>query len=136
MTVVYKKTAPGLSTGQEVVIANDALTKRMLFHQRLSTAKDGRHCVLPLEIFIEQTEVEIRHDLCDPEIAICAPSVLSLFADNFDFETRDDFIRGLLINEEILASTIYFAELSNEQYAAKVKDWQMYQIVRLDWKSF
>lgn len=130
MTLVYKKTAPGLSTGQEVIIANDARTKRMLFHKRLATAKDARHCVLPLEIFTEHSEVEIRHDLSDPEIAICAPSVLSLFADNFDFETRDDFIRGLLINEEILASTIYFAELSNEQYAAKVKNWQMYRIVR------
>lgn len=130
MTVVYKKTAPGLTTGQEVVIANDARTKRLLFHERLSSAKNDRHCVLPLELFTEHSEVEIRHDLCDPEIAICAPSVLSLFSDNFDFETRDDFIRGLLINEEILASTIYFAELSNEQYAAKVKNWQMYRIVR------
>lgn len=130
MTVVYKKTAPGLSTGQEVVIANDARTKRLLFHERLSATKRGRHCVLPLELFTEHSEVEVRHDLCDPEIAICAPSVLSLFSDNFDFETRDDFIRGLLINEEILASTIYFAELSNEQYAAKVKNWQMYRIVR------
>lgn len=130
MTVVYKKTAPGLSTGQEVIVAHDSRSKRLLFHQRLSTAKGARNCVLPLEIFTEHSVVSIRHDLCDPEIAICAPSVLSLFADNFDFETRDDFIRGLLINEEILANTIYFAELSNEQYAAKVKNWQMYRIVR------
>lgn len=129
MTVVYKKTAPGLSTGQEVVIANDARTKRMLFHQRLPSAESARHCVIPLEIFTEHSEVEIRHDLCDPEIAICAPSVLSLFADNFDFQTRDDFIRGLF-NDDTLANSIYFAELSNEQYAAKVANWQMYRIVR------
>lgn len=129
MTVVYKKSAPGVSTGQEVIIANDARTKRLLFHQRVK-AKKGRKCVFPLEIFTEQGAVEIRHDLSDPEIAICSPSVLSLFADNFDFQTRDDFIRGLLINEEILASTIYVSELASEQYAAKVKDWQMYRIVR------
>lgn len=129
MTVVYKKSAPGISTGQEVIIANDARSKRLLFHQRVK-AKKGRKCVFPLEIFTEHGEVEIRHDLSDPEIAICAPSVLSLFADNFDFQTRDDFIRGLLINEEILASTIYVSELGREQYAAKVKDWQMYRIVR------
>lgn len=131
MTVVFKKSAPGISTGQEVIIANDARTKRLLFHQSVKkNTKASRHCVLPLDIFTENADVEIRHDLSDPDIAICAPSVLSLFADNFDFESRDDFIRGLLINEEILASTIYVAELHSEQYAAKVKDWQMYRIVR------
>lgn len=131
MTVVLKKSAPGLSTGQEVIIASDARTKRLLFHQRVkANKKTAKHCILPLEIFTDNATVDIRHDLSDPDIAICAPSVLSLFADNFDFESRDDFIRGLLINEEILASTIYVSELPSEQYAAKVKDWQMYQIVR------
>lgn len=131
MTVVFKKSAPGISTGQEVIIANDARTKRLVFYQRVkANTKNARKCVLPLEIFMEHSEVELRHDLADPEIAICAPSVLSLFADNFDFETRDDFIRGLLMNEEILASTIYVAELPSQQYAAKVKNWQMYRIVR------
>lgn len=76
------------------------------------------------------SEVLLQHNLIDPQIAICAPSVLPLFADNFDFETRDDFIRGLLINEEILASTIYVSELPTEQYAAKVSNWQTYQNVR------
>lgn len=131
MTIVLKKKAPGLFTGQEVVIANDSRTKRLLFHKRIKArTKPKRYCTLPLEIFTENSEVEVRHDLSDPEIAICAPSVLSLFADNFDFETKDDFIRGILINEEILASTIYVAELSNEQYAANVRDWQMYRFVR------
>lgn len=131
MTIVVKKSAPGISTGQEVIIANDARTKRLLFHQRVkANAKTSRNCILPLNIFTENGVVEIRHDLCDPEIAICSPSVLSLFADNFDFQTRDDFLRGLLINEEILASTIYVSELVSEEYAAKVKDWQTYRIVR------
>lgn len=132
MTVVYKKSAPGLVTGQEVVIASDGRTNRLLFHQRRSMAKDDRHCTLPLEIFIEHSEVELRHDLIDPEIAICSPAVLSLFADNFDFETRNDFVRGLLINEEILASTIYVAELPSEQYAIKVDNWQLYQLASHD----
>lgn len=41
-------------------------------------------------------------------------------------------MRGLLINEEILGSTIYFAELPAEQYAAKVSNWQTYQTVSND----
>lgn len=130
MTVVFKNSAPGISTGQEIIIANDARTKRLLFFQRVKATAPGRNCVLPLEIFTDHSSVEVRHDLTDPEIAICSPSVLSLFADNFDFETRDDFIRGLLMNEEILASTIYVSELPRQQYAAKVKTWQMYRIVR------
>lgn len=132
MTVIFKKTAPGLSTGQEVVIAKDNRTNRLLFHQRRATSKDDRYCTLPLEIFTDNSEVELRYDLSDPQIAICSPSVLSLFADNFDFETRDDFVRGLLINEEILASTIYVAELQEEQYARKVDSWQMYRIASYD----
>lgn len=129
MTVVYKNSAPGLQTGLEVIVANDERTKRLLFHQR-AKSKNGRKCVFPLEIFTENSSIEIRHDLIDAEISICSPSVLSLFADNFDFQSRDDFIRGLLINEEILASTIYVSELPSEQYATKVKDWQMYRIAR------
>lgn len=129
MTVVYKKSPPGISTGQEVIIANDARTKRLLFHERVKVNPTAKKCILPLDIFNQNSEVELRHDLRDPEIAICSQSALMLFADNFDFESRDDFIRGLLINEEILSSTIYVSILSNGEYAAKVKDWQMYQIV-------
>jgi translation initiation factor eIF-2B subunit epsilon len=63
-------------------------------------------------------------------VAICSPSVPPLFSDNFDFQTRDDFVRGLLMNEEILASTIYWYKLDEAQYAACVSNWQMYQSVR------
>lgn len=27
--------------------------------------------------------------------------VAELFTDNFDYQTRDDFVRGLLVNEEV-----------------------------------
>lgn len=133
MTVVYKKAAPGLVTGRAVIIAKDARNNRLLFHERVTAdTKHQRYCNMPLELFVDNADIEIRHDLSDPEIAICSPAVLSLFADNFDFETRDDFVRGLLINEEILASTIYVTELANEQYAAQVADWQMYRLVSHD----
>lgn len=133
MTVVFKKKSPGIPVDDKVIIAVDSRTKRLLYHYRVPHHKHQRQitkCEIPLEIFTVNSEVEIRNDLIDPQIAICSPEVLSQFADNFDFATRDDFIRGLLINEEILESTIYFAELSSEQYAAQVRNWQMYQIVR------
>jgi len=58
--------------------------------------------------------------------------MLSLFSDNFDFQTRDDFVRGLLINEELLDSRIYVALLPAAQYAHKVNSWPAYQLVSRD----
>lgn len=132
MTVIYKKVGSDYRTGNEVVVALDKDSKRLLFHQRLNAVHRERNFSFPLEIFLVNSDVSIRHDLMDPQIAICAPSVLHLFADNFDFESRDDFVRGLLINEEILASSIYAVELEVEEYAAKVHNWQTYQIVSSD----
>lgn len=132
MTVAYKKIAPGRRTGDEVMIATDAKTNRLLFHQRLKTHHKERHFEFPVEIFLTNKEVVLHHDLMDPQIAVCSTSVMSLFSDNFDFETRDHFIKGLLINEEILASTIYVAELPSEQYAAKVSNWNTYQMISKD----
>lgn len=139
MTLVLKQTAPGQRTGNEVCVAIDRDSQRLLFHQRLSAAastsaqtKKERTFELPLELFLVNGCVEVRHDMLDAQIAVCAPAALPLFADNFDFATRDDFVRGLLINEEILASTIYFCELPAEQYAGRVADWQSYQLVSHD----
>lgn len=112
------------------MVAIDKDSNRLLFHQRIKSQHKERHFTLPLEIFLINSEVTLHHDLIDPQIAICAPSVLPLFTDNFDFESRDDFIRGLLINEEILGNSIYCVELGPEQYAAKVSNWQTYQAIR------
>ncbi|CAH2063204.1 unnamed protein product, partial [Iphiclides podalirius] len=55
-----------------------------------------------------------------------------LFADNFDFQTRDDFVNGILINEEILASTVYYKILKVNEYAAAITNWKTYQIISWD----
>lgn len=84
------------------------------------------------ETYVDRSHVELRYDLQDTYVAICSPAVPPLFSDNFDFQTRDDFVRGLLMNEEILASTIYWYKLDEAQYAARVSNWQMYQSVRYE----
>lgn len=33
------------------------------------------------------------------------PQVAELFTDNFDYQTRNDFVRGILVNEEVRALT-------------------------------
>ncbi|XP_059617931.1 translation initiation factor eIF-2B subunit epsilon [Phlebotomus argentipes] len=132
MTVLYMELPPEMRTGDEVTVAVDRLNNRLLTHQRQNPLSRERKFSFGLEYFKLPSGAEIRHDYGDPQIAICSPTVLPLFADNFDFETRDDFIRGLLINEEILDSRIYVAELSAGEYAMKVSNWQKYKMVSND----
>lgn len=132
MTVVYKKVAPGQRTGNEVLVATDKKTDRMLFHQRIHPTLKEDKFRFPLEIFLNSQEVELHHDLLDPQIAICSASALPLFSDNFDYETRDQFIRGLVMNQEIQTDSIYVAQLPSEQYAAKVSDWNAYHSISRD----
>lgn len=132
MTVVYKRVAPGQRTGNEVFLATDKKTNRMLFHQRIHPNIKEEKFKFPLEIFLTSQEVELHHDLTDPQICICSASALPLFSDNFDYETRDQFIRGLVMNQEIQSDSIYVEELPIEQYAAKVSDWNAYHRVSRD----
>lgn len=134
MTVIYKETSidPIALANNELVIGIDKSSNRLLYHQRKNIYSREKYVKFPTELCLLNPEIEFHNDINDPVIAICSSSVLMLFADNFDFESRDDFIRGLLINEEILASTIYVSFLEREQYAANVNDWKSYQIISND----
>ncbi|XP_055615600.1 translation initiation factor eIF-2B subunit epsilon [Toxorhynchites rutilus septentrionalis] len=132
MTVVFKEGAAHQRTENEVMIAMDRTTNRLLFHQRLKSQSKERNFTIPLETFLLNKHVSLKHGLIDPQIAICSNAALPLFSDNFDFLTRDDFVRGLLINEEILASTIYVSMLPRQEYAMKVSNWQSFQITSKD----
>lgn len=133
MTMVYKEAGPGhcsRSIEDEAVLAVDSSTGRVLTHHKMKTAT--KKIDIPLETYVDRPRVELRYDLQDTHVAICSPAVPPLFSDNFDFQTRDDFVRGLLMNEEILASTIYWYKLDGAQYTARVSNWQMYQAVSHD----
>lgn len=75
--------------------------------------------------------VEVRHDLLDCHISICSPQVAELFTDNFDYQTRDDFVRGLLVNEEILGNQIHM-HVTTEEYGAHICNLLMYEAVCSD----
>lgn len=79
---------------------------------------------------LNHSEIKLHHNLAETNIALCSPTVPPLFSDNFDFQTMDDFIHGILINEEILASSLYYTLLKSNQYAATVSNWKTYQTVR------
>lgn len=132
-TLVFKECTSSVErTGNELLIAVDKQNTRLHYHQRLRMNHKETRYQIPLDVFLNNSCVTLHHNLLDPQIAIGSPSMLSLFSDNFDFQTRDDFVRGLLINEELLDSRIYVTLLPPAQYAHKVNNWLSYQLVSRD----
>lgn len=82
-------------------------------------------------MFSERDQISLRTDLIDTGIAICAPEVLMLFSDNFDYQNiRKDFVTGVLCEEE-LGNKLYIHELTLE-YAARVNSFRSYDAVSKD----
>uniref|UniRef100_A0A672HXU0 Translation initiation factor eIF2B subunit epsilon n=1 Tax=Salarias fasciatus TaxID=181472 RepID=A0A672HXU0_SALFA len=61
----------------------------------------------------------------------CSPFVAELFTDNFDYQTRNDFVRGILVNEEILGNQIHM-HVTKDGYGARVSNLLMYDSVSSD----
>ncbi|ELU00049.1 hypothetical protein CAPTEDRAFT_153443 [Capitella teleta] len=131
MTMLYRKAPPGHRTRckeDDLVIAVQPSNAQLLFHQR---ASQGNALQLPVELLLDHVDVELHYDLLDCHISICSPHVLPLFTDEFDFLTRDHFVKGILVNEEILGHTIH-VKIIEEEYAARVSNLQMYDAISQD----
>ncbi|XP_013175388.1 PREDICTED: translation initiation factor eIF-2B subunit epsilon [Papilio xuthus] len=132
MTLIYKRVSwehPLIKNNKPLFLAADGNTNKVLIHEK---TRSNNTLQLPLDCILSHSEAKLHHNLVDANIALCSPSVLPLFADNFDFQTRDDFVNGVLINEEILASSLYYKILKENQYAAAITNWKTYQIVSWD----
>ncbi|XP_066476115.1 translation initiation factor eIF2B subunit epsilon [Tiliqua scincoides] len=132
MTMIFKESSPGHSARcqeDDIIVAMDSATKRVLHYQRTQGLKRFR---FPMSLFQNNIEeVQVRHDLLDCHISICSPQVAELFTDNFDYQTRDDFVRGLLVNEEVLGNQIHM-HVTSEEYGACVSNLLMYESVSSD----
>jgi translation initiation factor eIF-2B subunit epsilon len=86
---------------------------------------------LEASLFSEHARVHVRTDLLDCHIDVCAPEVLFLFTDNFDYQhMRRDFVAGTLLERE-LGNKIHVHELAGE-YAARVHNLRTYDAVARD----
>ncbi|XP_072941564.1 translation initiation factor eIF2B subunit epsilon-like [Epargyreus clarus] len=135
MTLVYKKVSwehPLISNDKTTFIAANGRTGKVLMHQKYKPKSKDATISLPLDCVLSNQEVKFHHNIIDANIALCSPSVPPLFSDNFDFQTRNDFIHGILINEDILASSLYHTLLKPKEYAAVVSNWKTYQTVSWD----
>uniref|UniRef100_A0A0A9XB24 Translation initiation factor eIF2B subunit epsilon n=1 Tax=Lygus hesperus TaxID=30085 RepID=A0A0A9XB24_LYGHE len=130
MTLIYKKCGKKTrSSEDELFLGIDNKTDRVIAFQR---RLNGGMMEVNMEAILGHGQVDIRNDLLDCKICVCSVTVPPLFSDNFDFQTLDDFVHGLIINEDILASTVYSYILPNNQYAAGVTSWQNYHYISMD----
>uniref|UniRef100_A0A3P9H2D5 Translation initiation factor eIF2B subunit epsilon n=1 Tax=Oryzias latipes TaxID=8090 RepID=A0A3P9H2D5_ORYLA len=132
MTMMFKESSPGHRSRCEeddVIVAVDSKSQQILHYQK---TQGLRKLQFPMNIFHCGTdEFEIRHDLLDCHISICSPQVAELFTDNFDYQTRDDFVRGILVNEEILGNQIHM-HVTKDGYGVRVSNLLMYDSVSSD----
>uniref|UniRef100_A0A8C7B7V3 Translation initiation factor eIF2B subunit epsilon n=1 Tax=Neovison vison TaxID=452646 RepID=A0A8C7B7V3_NEOVI len=105
MTMIFKESSPSHPTRcheDNVVVAVDSATNRVLHFQKTQGLR-----------------------------RFSFPLVAQLFTDNFDYQTRDDFVRGLLVNEEILGNQIHM-HVTTREYGARVSNLHMYAAVCAD----
>jgi len=108
MTKVYMEAKPGnclITRGSELVLACDKATDQILFYQRAGNTSYN----FPVELF-QHEEVSVCYDLSDPGIAVCHPTVLALFSDNFDIQDMDTLTAEIL-ESDLVDSTIYMETL-------------------------
>lgn len=133
MTVVYKQASPNhrtRSSEDDILVVMDASNDRLVHYEK--TMKK-RHMTVPLDALKKASSkvVDLRYDLLDCHISVCSPHVPAIFSENFDYETQDHFVRGILVNEEILGNNI-FVHVITDQYAARVSNLHTYDAVSKD----
>lgn len=135
MTMVFKAVRHPLHRlrlgDSKLVVAYDPHTKRLLKYMEYDMDSQMRTTKLDASFFSERDAVEVRSDLMDTNICICAPEVLMLFSDNFDYQNlRRDFVSGVLSEEE-LGNKLHMYELG-DAYAARVHNLRSYDAVSRD----
>ena len=131
MTSVYKKASPDHRTRSKednILIVTNARDKRLLYCAKPSVKK---RLAIPVSIFEENSDIDLHYDVLDCHVTVCSPQVPQLFSDNFDYQTRYHFIRGILVSEEIMGNHIYTHFIS-DQYAARVSNLHTYDAINKD----
>ena len=122
-----------MSKGSRPVFVIDPVTKRCLHYEEMGGRRgESRYVSLDPELLTTHDEIEVRDDLIDCHIDICALDVLAQWSDNFDFQSlRKSFLRGVLKDYETYGKTIH-TYVVTDQYAARVKSLRAYDAVSKD----
>ena len=126
----FGSTNDSLLRKEASLVVSDRTSRKVLHYSKLRNGE--KKVKLELNWFLDHSEIEINTCFMDTHVYLCSPSVLPLFADNFDFQTMEDFIRGVLMNEEILNSRIYWQQLNSDDYSLPIVSWNAYHTLTRD----
>uniref|UniRef100_A0A669PUY4 Translation initiation factor eIF2B subunit epsilon n=1 Tax=Phasianus colchicus TaxID=9054 RepID=A0A669PUY4_PHACC len=123
MTMIFKESSPGHHARckeDDIVIAMDSATNRVLHYQRTQGLKRFR---FPMSLFQNSIEnVEVRHDLLDCHISICSPQVSS---------AHQRILNSIGVASLILGNQIHM-HVTTEEYGAHICNLLMYEAVCSD----
>jgi len=118
--------------GDETLVVLSGETGRMLQYEDGQKSVREHKLELPMELLQETDRLQVHRDLYDTHIDICAPELLALLQDNFDWQDlRRDLLPGILGQFEMLGKTMYTHIIAGE-YAARVHDPHTYDSVSRD----
>uniref|UniRef100_A0A3Q3L6N2 Translation initiation factor eIF2B subunit epsilon n=1 Tax=Labrus bergylta TaxID=56723 RepID=A0A3Q3L6N2_9LABR len=125
MTIIFKESSPGHRSRCEeddVIVAMDSRSQRVLHYQKTHGLKRLQFPMVRASHLISSlsNKASVPHRL-----------VAELFTDNFDYQTRNDFVRGMLVNEEIMGNQIHM-HTTKDGYGVRVSNLLMYDSVSSD----
>lgn len=85
---------------------------------------------LPKDL-LGSSNLSLHYDLLDTFVSVCSNKVPPDFSDNFDYETRNDFLHGLLANVELLQHHVY-AHILDDHYSSRVMNPSTYDSASRD----
>ena len=120
------------STRRRPVFVIDPDADRCVHYEELGHQKNDRYVRLDPDMLKTHTQLEAREDLIDCYIDICTPDVLSLWSDNFDYQSvRQGFLSEVLKDYELTRKTIH-TYVVVDQYAARVQSLRAYDAITKD----
>lgn len=111
-----------------IILGMEPKRLQICYYEKLTLDRKIR---IPKDLQDNGKDVVIHEDLMDCQLYVCSPTVLHLFTDNFDYGSIEDFVHGILINEEILGHSVHVNILKNE-YCLRVTNPYMYDIISRD----
>lgn len=121
------------STGRIPVFVIDPEADRCIHYEEINhREKIDKYVRLTPEMLTTHSQLEIRKDLIDCYVDICTPEVLSLWSDNFDYQSvRQGFLSEVLKDYELNGKTVH-TYIVTGQYAARVQSLRAYDAVTKD----
>lgn len=121
------------SSGRRPLFVIDPEAERCVHYGEMGRpTRNGRSVPIDPQLLTTHRQLEVRNDLIDCYIDICTPEALSLWSDNFDYQSvRQSFLSEVLKDYELTGKTIH-TYIAVDDYAARVQSLRAYDAVSKD----